>query len=67
MTVIYSNYGYDLVLLSDNTLGISQEGKLLSRTGIRYTSTMTYFMLDFILYDYIEDEREREELEGYFN
>lgn len=67
MTVIYSNYGYDLVLLSDNTMGISQEGKLLSRTDIRYISTMTYFMLDFILYDYIEDEREREELEGYFN
>lgn len=54
-------------MLSDNTMGISQEGKLLSRTGIRYTSTMTSFMLDFILYDYIEDEREREELEGYFN
>lgn len=67
MTVIYSNYGYDLVLLSDNTMGISQEGKLLSRTDIRYISTMTPFMLDFILYDYIEDEREREELEGYFN
>lgn len=66
MTVIYSNYGYDLVLLSDNTLGISKEGKLLSRTGIRYTSTIAYFMLDFILYDYVEDEREREELEGYF-
>lgn len=67
MSVIYSNYGYDLVLLSDNTMGISQEGKLLSRTDIRYISTMAPFMLDFILYDYIEDERVREELEGYFN
>lgn len=66
MKILYSNYGYDLVLLSEDFLGIAQNGSIVEKTGVKYTPDLEDFVLDFFLFDYAEDLREMQELEGYF-
>lgn len=66
MKILYSNYGYDLVLLSEDFLGIAQNGNIVEKTGVKYTPDLEDFVLDFFLFDYAEDLREMQELEGYF-
>lgn len=66
MKILYSNYGYDLVLLSEDFLGIAQNGNIVEKTGVKYTPDLEDFVLDFFLFDYAEDVREMQELEGYF-
>lgn len=67
MKILYTNYGYDLVLLSDGSMAISQNNIIVEKTGIQYSEELEDFVLDFFLYDYVEDQREKEELEGYFS
>lgn len=55
------------MLLSDGSMAISQNNIIVEKTGIQYSEELEDFVLDFFLYDYVEDQREKEELEGYFS